>query len=77
MAAKGLTESWNEAMAALTANWELRGLVRGPRQVDPQVHGAQWMAWATAVKGGRASGNGDSPQDALLALTAELRRLSR
>ena len=77
MAAKGLTETWNETMAALPSDWELRGLVRGPRQVDPLVHGAQWMAWATGPKGERASGNGDSPQDALLALTVELRRWSR
>ena len=26
--------------------WEIRGVVKGPRQADPAIHGASWTAWA-------------------------------
>lgn len=68
MASKGLTELWNAAMAAEPSDWKLEGVVLGPRQVDPTIHGKRWAAWATGPNG---------PEDALLALTVQLKGLSR
>jgi hypothetical protein len=75
MASKGLTECWREAMAAKPSGWELRGLVLGPREADPVIQGRSWFAWAVGPDGRRASGKGESPEDALLALTVQLREL--
>jgi hypothetical protein len=75
VAAKGLTECWRETAAAKQSNWQLRGLVLGPREANPAIHGAVWYAWATGPKGRHAAGSGPSPEDALLGLALELRRL--
>ena len=76
MAAKGLTECWRQAVAAKPSDREIRGLVLGPREVDPQVQGRSWVAWAVGPNGApRASGKGESPEDALMALAVEPKRL--
>lgn len=76
MASKGLTEAWRGAEAAKPSNWRIRGVVCGPREVDPQIHGTGWVAWAVGPDGTRLQGTGDSPHDALLALTVRLKELS-
>ena len=73
MAAKGLTELWNGAMAAKPSDWTLRGVVCGPREADPAIHGSGWVPWAIGPDGGRLQGTGESPHDALPALTVQLR----
>lgn len=73
MAAKGLTEAWRGAMAAKPSDWTLHGVVCGPREIDPKVPGSGWVAWARGPNGERLQGDGTSPEDALLALTVELR----
>ena len=77
MAGKGLTECWRGAMAAKPSTWELRGVALGPREADPAIHGPTWVAWATGPKGERLQASGDSPEDALLEITVQLRGLSR
>ena len=76
MASKGLTEAWRGAMAAKPSDWTLRGVVCGPREVDPNIHGSGWVAWAVGPDRERVSGDGASPEDALLALTVQLRELN-
>ncbi len=75
MASKGLTELWNGAMAAKPSDWMLAGVVCGPREVDPAIHGSGWLACATGPNGQRLQGSGGSPHDALVALTVLLKRL--
>jgi hypothetical protein len=77
MASKGLTECWRNAYAAKPSDWALRGVVCGPREADPAIRNPGWVAWATGPKGERLQGAGDSPHDALNALTVQLRGLSR
>ena len=77
MAARGLTELWNGAMAAKPSDWTLRGVVCGPREVDPTIRGSGWVAWATGPDGERLEGTGESPHDALVGLTIQLRGMGR
>jgi hypothetical protein len=66
---KGLTESWRAAEAARPPEWQLAGVVRGPREADPKIHGDDWVAWAKGPHAGeRVQGDGDSPEAALLNL---------
>ncbi len=59
-----------------TAERRIRGLVLGPREADPVIHGRSWVAWAVGPNGAKVSGKGESPEDALLQLTVELKRVS-
>ncbi len=34
----GLTRIWTEVQAAKPFGWELRGVVKGPCEVDPVIH---------------------------------------
>lgn len=77
MAAKGLTETWNGAMAAKPSDWTLRGVVCGPREADPAIRDSGWVEWATGPNAERLQGNGDSTHDALSSVTTQLRGLSR
>jgi hypothetical protein len=54
--------------------WELRGVVKGPRQVDPAIRGSSWVAWATG-DGKRAEGTGESADAAMQDLANQLRRM--
>ena len=47
-----------------------------PREADPVIHGRSWVAWAVGPNGAKVSGKGESPEDALLQLTVELKRVS-
>lgn len=75
MASKGLTEVWRGAMAAKPSDWTLRGVVCGPREVDPNIRGSGWVAWAIGPGRERVSGEGDSPEDALVSLTGKFKEL--
>ena len=71
---KGLTQSWIAAMATLPPEWRLMGVVRGPREVDPQIHSDSWVAWARGPNGERVDGQADSAQGALDALANAMRK---
>jgi hypothetical protein len=52
------------------------GVVRGPRETDPKIHGDSCVAWAKGPHAGeRVQGEGDSPEEALLDLASRLRTL--
>ena len=70
----GMTKYWTSASAQLPNGWELRGVVKGPRQVDPVIHGSTWTAWA-AGDGRRVEGHGDSAEDAMADLANRLRAI--
>ena len=70
-----LTQAWTKAEAALPLEWSLMGVVRGPREVDPQIRSENWVAWARGPKGERAEGQGSFPAQALLDLAAKLEPL--
>jgi len=70
----GLTGSWIAAAAALQPEWRLMGVVLGPREVDPRIQSASWMAWARGPDGERVDGQGESPEGALDALTDAIRK---
>ena len=75
MAAKGLTEARRSAEAAKPSDWTIRGVVLGPREVDPRVNGSRWAAWAV---GPTVSGSRPKPRalnDALMELAVRLREL--
>ncbi len=76
MAAKGLTEAWRSAEAAKPSDWTIRGVVLGPREVDPRINGPRWTAWALGPNGERVQAEGESPHDALMTLSVQLRGLS-
>jgi hypothetical protein len=67
----GMTKYWTQASAYLPNGWELRGVVKGPRQADPAIHGATWTAWATG-DGQRAEGHGDTAEGAMADLANQL-----
>jgi hypothetical protein len=75
----GLSEAWADAEAALPADWEVRGLLRGPRIAFPAISGPHWVAWARPKQGyndevlSPTEGRGDTPQEALNDLARRLR----
>jgi hypothetical protein len=79
----GLNRSWIEAEAALQLEWEIRGLVLGPRLADPAIDGARWVAWARPKGGSKAEelppveGSGESPHQALNNLAKRLREMRK
>jgi hypothetical protein len=58
-----LTYSWIAAMATLPPEWQLMGVVRGPREVDPKIQSASWVTWARGLDGEPVEGQGESPED--------------
>ena len=65
------------AGTAKPSNWQLMGVVCGPREIDPVIRSTEeWCAWARGPKGERIEGRGTSPQDALQQLTVHLKGLS-
>jgi hypothetical protein len=76
MAAKRLTELWREAAAAKPSDWQIKGVVRGPRDIDPKLRSTdEWCAWARGPDKERVEGRGPVPHDALYALTLRLKEL--
>jgi hypothetical protein len=81
----GLDRTWNEASAALPRGWELRGVAKGPREMDPRIRDDSWVAWARPNREEvhRADlppiveGKGESADRALRALARELRKVPR
>ncbi len=78
-----LDTAWSAAEAALPRGWELRGVAKGPREVDPRIDAADWTAWAKPAEDdadyravGRVAGRGLSATEALAALESELRALA-
>ncbi len=77
----GLSKAWVEAEAALPFEWELRGVVLGPRLADPAIDGPHWVAWARAKEGSKAEalppveGSGETAYQALNDLAKRLREL--
>jgi hypothetical protein len=71
---RGLTQSWNAAMATLPPEWQMMGVVRGPREVDPRISSDSWMAWARGPDGERVDGQADSSEGALDALANAMRK---
>jgi hypothetical protein len=60
---KGLTQSWIAAMATLPPEWQMMGVVRGPREVDPKIQSASRVAWAHGPDGERVEA-GATPEPA-------------
>ncbi len=81
-ALSGLSKAWVEAEAARPHGWELLGVAKGPREVDPRIASAEWCAWArpTSEQEYRVpaivEGRGDSAQAAVTALARALRELA-
>ena len=77
----GMSKAWVEAEAALPREWELGGVVLGPREADPAIDGRHWVAWARAKEGSKgeslppAEGSGESAYQALNALARVLREM--
>ena len=76
----GLSKAWVEAEAARPDGWELLGVAKGPRELDPRIASAEWVAWARPVSeqaNYRAyaivQGRGESAQSALSGLARALR----
>ena len=59
---------------AAAGGWEIRGVVKGPRQADPAIHGSSWTAWA-AGDGQRVEGHGDTAEEAMADLANQLRAI--
>jgi hypothetical protein len=70
----GMSKHWTAASAQLPHGWELRAVVKGPRQADPAIHGATWTAWA-AGDVQRVEGHGDTAEDAMADLANLLRAI--
>jgi hypothetical protein len=79
----GLNKAWVEAEASRPHGWELLGVAKGPREVDPRIASAEWCAWARPVTEqaqyrahALVEGRGDSAMGALFALARNLRELA-
>ena len=61
----GMSKDRTSASAMLPrgGGWEICGVVKGPRQADPALHGSTWTAWATG-DGNRVEGQGDTTEEA-------------
>jgi hypothetical protein len=70
----GRSKHWTAASAQLPQGWELRGVVKGPRQADPAIHGSTWTAWA-AGDGQRVEGHGETAEEAMADLANQLRAI--
>lgn len=78
----GLSKAWVEAEAARPDGWELLGVAKGPRELDPRIASAEWVAWARPVREQAdyrayaiVQGRGESAQSALSGLARALREI--
>lgn len=70
-----LTQAWTSAEAALPHHWAIRGVALGPREWDPVIRSATWVAWARGPAGEQVEGEGESPEQALRALAQKLQAI--
>ena len=70
----GMSKYWTQASALLLNGWEIRGVVKGPRQADPTINGSTWTAWA-AGGGQRVEGHGDTAEEAMADRANQLRAI--
>ena len=82
-ALSGLSKAWVEAEAAQPHGWQLLGVAKGPREVDPRIASPEWCAWARPVTEqaeyrvhALVEGRGDSAQAAVTALARNLGELA-
>ena len=75
MASKGSSEAWRGAEAAKPSDWSIRGVVLGPREVDPRISGPRWAVWAVGPNGERIQAEAESPHEPLNTLALRLRDL--
>ena len=61
-------------MATLPPKWELMGVVRGPREADPKIQSASWVAWARGPDGERVEGRASHPSRPLDDFTNAMRQ---
>ena len=45
----GLSKAWVDAEASRPHGWELLGVAKGPREVDPRIASAEWDARGPAL----------------------------
>ena len=67
-----LTQAWTRAEASKPHGWTLRGVVLGPREVDPVIRSETWVAWARGPNDERVEGEGASAVMALAELANKL-----
>ena len=71
----GMSKYWTTASAMLPrGDWEVRGVVKGPRQAEPAIHGSTWTAWA-AGDGQRVDCHGNTAEEAMADLANQLRAI--
>lgn len=68
-----LGRAWINAEAAKPHGYQLMGVARGPREVDPKIMGSSWVAWARSESGPPIEASGAFPEEALNNLAAKLR----
>jgi hypothetical protein len=73
VASKGLTECWRGAMAAKPSDWALMGIRCTSTGLAPADRSDGWIAEACGPSGACLTAEARSPEDALLALTVQLR----
>jgi hypothetical protein len=67
-----LAQAWTRAEASKAHGWTLRGVVLGPREIDPAIRSKTWVAWARGPDGERVHGEDEYPEQALLDLAKKL-----
>jgi hypothetical protein len=55
----------------------MRGVAKGPREVDPVIRSESWTAGARGPNGERAESSGSHPEQALKLLAEQLRRIRK
>jgi hypothetical protein len=70
-----LTQAWTHAEASKPHCWTLRGVVLGPREVDPVIRSETWVAWVRGPNDERVEGEVGSAQLALADLANTLTHL--
>ena len=70
----GMSKHLTTAPAQLPQGWEICGVVKGPRQAEPAIHGSTWTAWA-AGDDERIEGHGDTAEEAMADLANQLRAI--
>jgi hypothetical protein len=75
MASKDLSACWRGAMAAKPPSWRPMGVTCASTGLAPEHRSDGWVAEACRPDGACERAEADSPEDALLALTVQLREM--